>query len=107
VEQKRDLNSTVSVDWKGARSLEFQGGRYRGFIRDYYDTNDKNPALSTYHGERGRWIEIEGRIVDLRSNVDILSDETNFTIVYRRQLFENGKLVRQREWEETIKRDFQ
>jgi hypothetical protein len=107
VEQKRDLNSTVSVDWKGARSLEVQGGRFRGFIRDYYDTNDKNPALSSYHGERGRWIEIGGRIVDLRSTVDIHSDESHFTVVFSRQIFENGRPIRRREWRETIKRDFQ
>jgi len=107
VEQKRDMNSTVSVDWKGARSCEVQRARYRGFLRDYYDTNDKNPAISTYHGERGRWIEMEGRIVDLRSTVDIRSDETNFYVVFLRQIYENGKLIRQREWKETIKRDFQ
>jgi hypothetical protein len=107
VEQKRDMNSTVSVDWKGARSCEVQGGRFRGFIRDYYDTNDNNPAISNYHGERGRWIETENRIVDLRSTVDIHSDETNFYVVFLRQIYENGKLIRQREWKETIKRDFQ
>lgn len=107
VVQKRDLSSTVGVDWKGARCLDIREGRFRGFIRDYYDTNDKNPALSNYHGARGRRIEINGRTVDLRSTVDIHSDETCFTVVFVRQIFENGTLIRQREWKETIPRDFQ
>jgi len=28
-------------------------------------------------------------------------------VVFRRQIFENGKLLRQREWRETVPRDYQ
>jgi len=107
VEQKRDANSTVSVDWKGAESYEVQGARFRTYARDYYDTNDKNPARSNFRGERGKRIEIEDRIVDLHTAIDVHSDETNFYVVFRRQIFENGKLLRQREWRETVPRDYQ
>ena len=106
-ELKRDLDSTVSLDWKGARKNEVQGVSSRTFYRDYQDTNDKNPAKSSYHGERGRLMEFEGRTIELRTNVDITSDETNFYVVFLRKIFLNGALLRQREWKETIKRDFQ
>jgi len=107
VEQKRDMDSTVSVDWKGAKSYEVQGARFRTYVRDYYDTNDKNPANSNYRGERGKLIEIENRVIDLHSTIDIHSDEINFYVVFLRQIFENGKLLRQREWRETMPRDYQ
>jgi hypothetical protein len=107
VEQKRDMESTVSVDWKGAKSYEVQGARFRTYVRDYYDTNDKNPANSNYRGERGKLIEIENRVIDLHSTIDIHSDEINFYVVFLRQIFENGKLLRQREWRETMPRDYQ
>jgi hypothetical protein len=106
-EYKRDLDSTVSLDWKGARRNEVQGARNRSYYRDYQDTNDKNPAKSSYHGERGRLMEFEARTIELRTKVDITSDETNFYVVFLRKIFLNGALLRQREWKETIKRDFQ
>lgn len=107
-EQKRDADSTVSVEWRGARGeSEYQRTRSRSYSRDYYGTNDKNPAKSSYHGERGRLMEFEDRTIELQTTLDITSDEMNFYAVFLRKIFLNGVLLRQREWRETIKRDFQ
>jgi len=38
---------------------------------------------------------------------DVLSDEKDFHVIFKREIFENDKLVRQREWQETIPRNFQ
>ncbi len=104
---KRDMNATVSVDWKGARSSDRPGGHQRIYLRDYFVTNDNNPAVSSYRGERGRCLDINGRRLELQTTIDVRSDETNFHVVFLRKFFENGKQVREREWKETIKRDFQ
>jgi hypothetical protein len=106
IEMSRDMSSTVSVDWKGSSSFEIQGKRFHNYIRDYYETNDKTPAKSKYRGERGKLIEIEGRIVDVRTTIDIQSDESNFYVKFTREIFEHGKLLRQRDWKETIPRKF-
>ncbi|MEW5901729.1 MAG: CocE/NonD family hydrolase, partial [Acidobacteriota bacterium] len=107
VEHKRSADGTVSVDWKGANRQEVGSMRLRAFIRDYYETNDKNPANSSYRGERGNRVEIDGRTIDLQTFVDVRSDVENFHMVFLRRIFENERLVWQREWRETIKRDFQ
>jgi predicted acyl esterase len=107
VEMSRDMNSTVSVHWKGSRSYEIQDRRFRNYIRDYYETNDKMPEKSRYKGERGKLIEIEGRIVEVRTAIDIQSNVSNFYVTYTRQVFEDGKLLRRRDWKETIPRKFQ
>ena len=52
-------------------------------------------------------MEFEGRTIELQTTIDITSDETNFYAVFLRKIFLNGVLLRQREWRETIKRDFQ
>ena len=107
VEMRRDMDANVSVDWKGAGSSERPGGRTRSYLRDYFVTNDNSPAVSSYRGERGRWLEINGRRLELQTTIDVGSDKDNFYVVFLRKFFENGKLSRQREWKETIKRDFQ
>ena len=50
---------------------------------------------------------LRGRRLELQTTIDIRSDEDNFYVAFLRKFFENGKQVRQREWKETIKRDFQ
>jgi hypothetical protein len=107
VEMRRSMDATVSVDWKGARSSESPGRHQHSYLRDYFVTNDKNPANSSYRGERGRWLEIGGRRIELQTTIDVRSDSTNFYVVFLRRFFENGKQIREREWKETVKRDFQ
>jgi hypothetical protein len=65
------------------------------------------PEKSRYKGERGKLIEIEGRIVEVRTAIDIQSNVSNFYVTYTRQVFEDGKLLRRRDWKETIPRKFQ
>ncbi len=105
--QHHDMYANVSVEWKGSGDLEIQGRHLRSFTRDYFQTNGDKPAESCYHGERGKRIELEGRTLDLHTIIDLHSDEKNFYVTFIRQLFENGKLVRRKEWKETITRQFQ
>ncbi len=48
-EQKRDLwTSKYAVEWKGVKDYEIQGRKYFTYERDYHETNDLNPAESSY-----------------------------------------------------------
>lgn len=101
-EQKRDLQGNVSVEWKESSSAEYPYRRMRYYQKDYYQTNDKNPTLTKYHGEVGTRVEFEARTLDLRTTFDIHSDDKNFYLRIVQSIFENSILVREREWQETI-----
>lgn len=106
-EWKRDLwSGKTSVEWKGLSDFETRGNRYHTYERNYYETNDQSPAESRFSGQAGRRIELKGRILEIRSTLEVYSDESNFYVSIVRVVYENGKLVRQREWKETIPRMF-
>jgi len=106
-EQRRDIwRSTASLEWKGSYDYEIQGRRYHIFEKNYYETNEKRPAESCFRGEASHCIELNERTLFLRTTLDVHSDEANFYVTFVRQISENNKLVRKREWKETIPRIF-
>lgn len=106
-EWRRDLwKGIVGVEWKGKSSWEIRDRRYQSTEKNYYETNEKNPAQSRFLGEDSDRIELPGRNIYLLTNVEILSNDKNFFVTFLRQVFENDKLIRRREWKETIPRMF-
>ncbi len=99
-------NSKASVEWRGSYEYEIQGRRYSVHEKNYYETNDKKPAESRFIGEASHRIELENRTLFLRTTLDVRSDQANFHVILVRQIYENDKLVRKREWKETIPRTF-
>jgi len=106
-EWRRELGEgTVQVEWRGTSTWEIQGVRYHATEKNLYETNEKDPARSRFWGEDGDRIELPGRTLYLLTNVEIRSDEKSFQVVFVRQIFENDKPVRRREWKETVPRMF-
>lgn len=106
-EQKRDLwRSTASVEWKGSYEFEIQGRHYSIDERNDYQTHEKRPAESRFEGEASHRIKLPNRTLFLRTTLEVHSDEDNFHVTFIRQIFENDKLIRTREWKETIPRIF-
>ncbi|MEW6366968.1 MAG: CocE/NonD family hydrolase [Acidobacteriota bacterium] len=104
----RDLaGSTTTVTWAGEDLFKIRDRRYRLFERTTYKTNDTRPAESTFVGEAGHWIELPGRSLDLRTLIEVHSDEANFHVVFSRTLYQNGARVREKTWDETIPRRLQ
>jgi hypothetical protein len=107
-EYKRDLvHGTVAVEWRGKGSYEVKGIRYSFTELNIYETNDRDPARSRFLGEASDTIELPGRKIFLLTNGEIESDEKNFHLTFTRRIYENEKLLRTREWKETVPRDFQ
>lgn len=106
-ELKKDLwSSQVSFVWQGTSNFEIQGRRYLTYEKNYFETNDENPAQSCFCGEAGHRIELEDRQLYLRTTIDLHSDKENFKVTIVREIFENDILVRKKEWRETIPRTF-
>ena len=100
-------NLTTSVEWRGESNYEIQGRRYYSFEEMQYETSHENPADSGFKGEAGHRIELGGRTLELKTNLGVRSNVTDFEVEFTRRIFENGKLVRERTWKESIPREFQ
>lgn len=104
----RDLEkSKVSVEWEGEESFELEKRRYSFFEKTLYYTHDTRPADSGFKGEAGHNLELEDRRISTRVFVDVYSTETDFRIQLKRQIFENGKLLHEKLFDEAIPRLFQ
>lgn len=94
---KATNNSGTRYPWGTQRSDET--------IR--YDVNDNAPADAAVTGTHRIEVELPGRTLIWDAELTFRSDRQNFFYVYRRRLTENGKLVREKTWRETILRDHQ
>jgi putative CocE/NonD family hydrolase len=95
-----------------AKATNNSGTRYPwGTQRSYetirYDINDSAPADAAVTGTHRMEVELPGRTLVWDAELTFRSDRQNFFYVYRRRLTENGKLVREKTWRETIPRDHQ
>jgi predicted acyl esterase len=104
----RDLErSTITVELEAEKRWEIQGRRYTAIEKVAYQTNDSDPARSSFFGEGGHIIQMGDRILELKFLVSVVSDEKNFNVKIIRQIFEETKLVRTRRWEASFPREFQ
>ena len=72
-----------------------------------YEINDNAPADAGVTGTHRMEVELPGRTLIWDAELTFRSDRENFLYTYRRRLTENGKLVREKTWRETIPRDYQ
>ena len=80
-------------------------GALRGEDRPRAD--DDNPAETELVGEHRITVEIDGRTLTWEAALDFRSDLESFFYTYTRRLLENGELVREKTWIDTIPRDHQ
>jgi predicted acyl esterase len=73
-----------------------------------WSTNPANPANSKYLGIAQTTMISQGKHLRLRTRILVQSDEHNFYISVTRTMFsQNGRVVRQRRFTETVARQFQ
>jgi predicted acyl esterase len=99
--------NTTTVELEAEKRWEIQGKEYTSIEKIAYQTNDRDPARSSFFGEGGHILRLEDRVLRLKLLVSIVSDEKNFNIKVIRQIFEQGKLKRERRWEASLPREFQ
>jgi hypothetical protein len=71
-----------------------------------HSTNKRDPADTSVRTEYSRTILVDDRELLFEAVLDFHSDLENFYYVYTRRLFENGELLREKTWDETIPREF-
>ena len=107
-EWKRDTaRGVVTYTWSGKSRYEIRDRRFEATEQNVYETNESDPARSRFLGEDSDRIELPGRSIDVLTSVEIRSDAGNFHVTFARRILENGQLLRERKWQETIPRAFQ
>lgn len=72
-----------------------------------HEVSDRDPAKAETTSRYQIRVELSGRSLTFEGRFRFESDVENFYYSYTRRVFENGTLLRERNWKETIRRDFQ
>lgn len=101
------LTNSTRVFWSSDDSGKFPFGELKDHEQMWYEVSDDHPALSTVHGEGSTSVALPGRALVWGVVLNLKSDENNFYYHFERTLTENGKMIREKKWDETIPRDHQ
>jgi hypothetical protein len=102
-----DDDDTITAKWEGTYTTELPWSVQVVRERMTHRLDDDHPEAASVVGETETEIELADRRLEWRGRLEVSSDATHFLCRIRRELFENGRRVREREWEERIPRDHQ
>ena len=71
-----------------------------------WETSAADPAHSNFIGVESHTIELRLRTVLLESRLAVVSDSTWLRVTFTRRISENGRLVRERVWQDSARREF-
>jgi len=98
-------DASVTATNTGGSRFPWGTETYRETIE--HRTSDVHPESTSMHGSHRLEVALPGRTILWEAELDFSSDLDNFYYRYLRRVSENGELVRERHWQETIPRDFQ
>ncbi len=101
------LTNSTRVFWSSDDSGKFPFGLLKDHEQMWYEVSDDHPAMSIVHGEGSTSVDLPGRALVWGAVLILKSDENNFYYHFERTLTENGKMIREKKWDETIPRDHQ
>ncbi|PYX86549.1 MAG: peptidase S15 [Acidobacteria bacterium] len=96
-----------TVLWKGKSETDYPWGKETDYETMTYELEDAHPEANGVQGEAETIYQLQGRTLTWRGHLAVTSDEKNFFYKYTREVLRDGKLVKQKSWEETIPRDHQ
>jgi len=70
-------------------------------------TSDGNPAVTSVQGTCSLDLELQDRRLRFEQDVTFSSNLTHFRLMFKRRALLDGELVHERQWNESIPRDFQ
>jgi hypothetical protein len=107
--QRSEFGTTTVID--GARvwskPIALPAGAYSYRKHREFQVQDDHPQLASYIGDRDVRIQMPQRELIWHFEWNLHSDQTNFYYRVKRSLLENGKVVHEKEWQETVVRDHQ
>jgi putative CocE/NonD family hydrolase len=98
---------TATVTLTNSTTSTYPWGSIKNTENLVHHTNDLDPAQTSFRGSYGITIELSERVLNVSGTIDFRSDAENFYFLYTKRIQLNSVLLRERTWQETIKRDFQ
>ncbi len=105
--ERDEANQKATVRWKGKAETDYPWGKEIDYESLVYDADDAHPETSAVHGEAESIFTLKGRELRWRGHLSVTTDQKNFYYKYTRELLKDGRMVKQKVWEETIPRDHQ
>jgi len=95
-----------------ARATNSGGMKYPWGTETYRETiehrtSDAHPENTMVKGTHRLEVTLADRVLLWEAELDFSSDRDNFYYLYMRRLTEDGELIREKTWEDTIPRDYQ
>jgi predicted acyl esterase len=105
--ERDEANHKATVHWQGKAETDYPWGKETDYEKLTYNVDDAHPETSAVYGEAESIFALKGRELRWRGHLSVTTDEKNFYYKYTRELLKDGKMVKQKTWEETIPRDHQ
>jgi hypothetical protein len=96
---------TIKATNTGGSQFPWGIETYRETIE--HRTSDDHPEHTSVKGTHMLQVELEDRTLRWEAELDFSSDLENFYYRYLRRLSQDGELVREKKWQQTIPRDHQ
>lgn len=103
----RKTDGTAIQSASGDEVMELPWGRELKRSEMVFTVNDHRPDRASAHGEAEWIVEIDDRRLAWRSILDVESTQTDFIYRFRRELLQDGLMVRERSWQDRVPRDCQ
>jgi putative CocE/NonD family hydrolase len=101
------FEGSAMASWKGEEESRFPWGSLKSSEYLRFKVADDRPDRAAALGEGDILITRPGRTLAWQTRLSLRSDAETFRYRFRRTLAENGRLIRERDWTESIPRDFQ
>jgi hypothetical protein len=101
--QTGEVRVTATNDW----GMRYPWGTERSRETIIHKTSDDHPENTSVRGEHRLEVELEERTLIWEAELLFRSDLESLYYTYTRRLLENGVLLREKTWRDTISRDYQ
>ena len=90
-----------------ASDTQYPWGKERNSESITHEAQDDHPETTSVLGEYRTTVELKDRTLTWEARLSFRSDRENFYYTYTRRLLQDGALVREKSWDDTIPRDHQ
>jgi len=105
--ERDELAGKTTVRWNGKSEETYPWGKETDLEALTYEADDNHPETSAVHGEAEIAMALKDKTLTWRGHLTLTSDAKNFYYKYIRELYQDGNLLKQKTWEETVPRDDQ
>ncbi len=99
------LSSRTRIIASGASGSTHLGTTIKYWEEMVHEAQDNDPARASVTGKTRYTVELGDRTLIVEGDLSFTSDREVFFYVYTRRVLEDGKLIREKTWEEAIPRD--